>query len=247
MKLTADYHTHTQYSHGKGSIRDNVLSARKKGIYKLGISDHGPAGFLVGISSSRILKEMKAELCCLNEEFPDMNLYLGLEANLIGLDGSLDVSRNCLKYLDFLIIGLHLNVIAKSCSDFRWIVLQNYLEKTFKNWKAVNKNSSKNTDMFIRAMDRYQVNFISHPGLHVNIDTKRLARACSHRNVKLEINCNHISEMTEFIAAAISYSPNVKFVISSDAHEPEQVGEVKEGIELCRKLNLPKSSIVNLE
>ena len=27
MKITADYHTHTTYSHGKGSIADNALVA----------------------------------------------------------------------------------------------------------------------------------------------------------------------------------------------------------------------------
>jgi predicted metal-dependent phosphoesterase TrpH len=33
--LVADYHTHTRYSHGKGTILENVEAARKKGLKKL--------------------------------------------------------------------------------------------------------------------------------------------------------------------------------------------------------------------
>ena len=40
MKILADYHTHTIYSHGKGTIEDNVKVAISKGIETLGISDH---------------------------------------------------------------------------------------------------------------------------------------------------------------------------------------------------------------
>ena len=41
MKILADYHTHTIYSHGKGTIEDNVKVAILKGIETIGISDHG--------------------------------------------------------------------------------------------------------------------------------------------------------------------------------------------------------------
>ena len=36
MEILADYHTHTVYSHGKGSIEDNVKVAISKGIKKIG-------------------------------------------------------------------------------------------------------------------------------------------------------------------------------------------------------------------
>ena len=32
MQILADYHTHTKYSHGKGTIEENVLEAISKGI-----------------------------------------------------------------------------------------------------------------------------------------------------------------------------------------------------------------------
>lgn len=34
-KLVADYHTHTRYSHGKGTILENVEAAKKKGLKRL--------------------------------------------------------------------------------------------------------------------------------------------------------------------------------------------------------------------
>ena len=39
MQILADYHTHTKYSHGKGTIEENVLEAISKGIKTIGISD----------------------------------------------------------------------------------------------------------------------------------------------------------------------------------------------------------------
>ena len=41
MILTGDYHTHTKFSHGKGTIYDNALMAKKIGLKEIGISDHG--------------------------------------------------------------------------------------------------------------------------------------------------------------------------------------------------------------
>lgn len=40
--LTADYHTHTRYSHGKGTIEQNVQVARAKGLKKIALIRHPP-------------------------------------------------------------------------------------------------------------------------------------------------------------------------------------------------------------
>ena len=46
MIITADYHTHTNYSHGKGTPEENVLVAIEKGLRRIAISEHAGAHFL---------------------------------------------------------------------------------------------------------------------------------------------------------------------------------------------------------
>ena len=41
-EMIFDYHTHTVFSHGKGTIEDNVKAAIDAGLKAVAISDHGP-------------------------------------------------------------------------------------------------------------------------------------------------------------------------------------------------------------
>ena len=49
--LTADYHTHTTYSHGTGSVEDNVKIAIEKGFDYIAITDHAKNHPLVGVKT----------------------------------------------------------------------------------------------------------------------------------------------------------------------------------------------------
>ena len=41
MKINYDLHTHTIYSHGKGTIEENAQAAKEKGLEGIAITDHG--------------------------------------------------------------------------------------------------------------------------------------------------------------------------------------------------------------
>ena len=107
MILTSDYHTHTVYSHGKGQIIDNATVAKQKGLLEIGISDHGFSHPAFGLTGRKIPK-MKAE-CQKATEQTGVKILLGIESNIIGTDGTVDLKPN--RYDDFdIFFGLCLGI-----------------------------------------------------------------------------------------------------------------------------------------
>ena len=96
MRLTADFHTHTVYSHGKGTIYDNAVSASEKGLTAVGITDHGFSHKFLCMHK-RDMKPMREE-CDLATEKTGVKTLLGVESNIIGIDGIIDL-KACLDLL----------------------------------------------------------------------------------------------------------------------------------------------------
>ena len=65
MILSADYHTHTTFSHGKGSILDNATEAKARGLKVLAITDHGYGHRAYGIRHKKVpfMKELCNKAC----------------------------------------------------------------------------------------------------------------------------------------------------------------------------------------
>ena len=78
MEILADYHTHTVYSHGKGSIEDNVKVAISKGIKKIGISDHGYKNVAYGVKIDDFEK-MREEIDILKAQFGKLEVLMYLD------------------------------------------------------------------------------------------------------------------------------------------------------------------------
>ena len=68
-RMIYDHHTHTIYSHGKGTILDNVRVAAAKGIRSIAITDHGPGHLTYGIKMEQI-PQMRADIAAAKAEFP---------------------------------------------------------------------------------------------------------------------------------------------------------------------------------
>lgn len=247
MKLIADYHTHSTYSnrmgkgHGKGTIRENVEAARKKGLKEIAITDHGPSHIGYGVTVNS-LKKMRKEIDELNKEYDDIKILLGVEANIIGYDGTIDIDDTVLKYLDILVVGFHFGTMPKSIKDGYKMFVQNFLGK-FSD-KTSKKIRDKNTDALINAINKYDIFFISHPGAKVDVDTNRLAKAAAKRNTALEINSSHGYLTVEYIKIAMK--ENVNFVINSDAHHPDHIGLVTKGFERAKEAGLSVDKIINV-
>ncbi len=244
MKINGDYHTHTVYSHGKGTIEDNVKAGIKKGLKAIAICDHGPGHLTYGVKKEK-LYEMRKEIDFLNDKYKDshIKILLGVEANLISYDGSIDIDDEIVEILDILLLGYHFGALPKTFKDFYKLYFYNFVSKYNKIWEE--KVKKMNTIAFIRAMDKYPIDIITHPNAKIRVDIKELSKAAAKVNTALEINAHHGELSSENLKLALE--EEVKFYINSDAHDPIDVGEVEKGIKIAKKANVPIDRIVNIE
>lgn len=243
MKIHGDYHTHTTYSHGTGSIRDNVEGALKRGLKEVAICDHGPGHYLYGIRKGK-LPLMREEIDRLNEEYSQkgIKILLGVEANLIGLDGTIDMDDELIKLTDILLLGYHYGATPKSIEDGIGLYIRNPIAKLIPLGRE--RVIQMNTDALINAINKYPISFITHPGSKAKVDIKRLAKEAGKVGTALEINSKHSQLSVENIQLALE--EDVEFIINSDAHRPEDVGNVEESIKRVELAAVPLNRIKNI-
>jgi len=243
IKLIADYHTHTIFSHGKGTIEQNVEAAIKKGLKRIGIADHGFQHIGYGVSLKDVMKIRKT-IDSLNQIFQrDIEILMGVEANLIGLDGEIDIPDEYLKIYDILLVGFHKAVVPFSVKDGWYLFIKNGFSTIMPFLQADVRK--RNTDVFIRAIERYNIDIITHPGAKINIDTRRLAQAAASKNTALEINAHHGFMTVEYVKIAME--EKARFVINSDAHHPSDIGNFEKGVCIAVQAGLPSDWIMNAE
>ncbi len=240
IKLFADYHTHTIYSHGKGGIMDNVMAARKKGLKEIAITDHGIRHFTFGVKPHNIIK-MRQEIDKINESCEGIKVLLGMECNIISTEGDIDINDNIRKHLDILLVGYHMMVLPKNLKEAAKIYGKNYIERVLPNLiKGVRKS---NTEAMVKAIRRYNIDIITHPNARINIDTTIVAAEAKKAGTALEINSKNNEMSVDFVKAAAN--EGVKFVINSDAHSPNDVGNLSNGIKVAIDAGLDSSQIIN--
>ena len=252
IKLIGDYHTHTIYSsgfrkngkHAKGTIRENVEVALAKGLKEIAITEHGPGHYLYGVKKKNI-SLMKDEIKRLNEEFvpKGLKILLGVEANLVGLDGTLDVDEKFLKHIDFLIMGYHYGATPNSLKSGVGLYLLNPISKFFQLGKE--KAKELNTRAYIKALNKYPIDMISHPGSKAKVDIVEIAKEAYKHKTALEISSKHSQLSVESIKLLLDM--DVIYMVNSDAHKPEEVGNVENAIRKAKEANLPLDRIKNIE
>lgn len=234
-EMIYDHHTHTTYSHGTGSILDNVRVAHEKGLRSIAITDHGPGNFFYGMKMS-LIPQMRDDIRQARVQYPDVKVFLGVEANTILKVPYLDVKPTEWDKLDIVLAGYHFAVRNSGMILNRLGI----------------KSSSllvQNTDMILNALyysedSGNHIDILTHPGDKGPFDIDDIARACEDTGTLMEINAKHPHLNAEEIKIAAKY--DVKFVISSDAHVPENVGTYIPQLMRALDAGLDPERIVNI-
>ena len=243
MLLLGDYHTHTKYSrhgHGKGTVLENASVASNKGLKQIAISDHGFNHMFYGVRR-REIPQVREDIWNA-KEVTGVDVLLGVEANLISSDGAIDVKIEDLEYLDILLMGFHNLVRMDSNKDFFKINIANMLSGVFARSKEV---LNRNTTAFLKALDKYPIDIITHLNYGCPVDTLAVAKLAKEKGTYVELNGKRINFTEQEIVTMAS--EGVNFIINSDAHSPDRVGECNHALNLIYKLGIPLSQVANID
>lgn len=243
MILFGDYHTHTTYSrhgHGKGSVLENAGVAADKGLKQIAITDHGFNHLTYGVRRKDIAAVKEDILNA--KEVTGVDILLGVEANLISRDGDVDVREEDYEFLDVLAMGHHRMVKMTNMKDFMALNVVNMFGSPF---APSAERLNRNTTAFLKALDKYPIDVITHLNYGFPTDTMAVARMAKQKGVYVELNGKRINFTDQELD--IMASEGVKFILGSDAHRPEKVGECNNGMNLIYRLGIPVSQVVNLD
>lgn len=236
-RMLYDYHTHTVYSHGKGTVEDNVRAAHEAGLEAIAITDHGPGHLTYGFSMSKV-PEIRQEIERLKPIYPDVKVLLGVEANTIRRAPYLDVTEEDKAQFDIVLAGFHYGLFG--CGSVpNWIH-----DRTGLFGGETSSLRVKNTAMILDALYNNKVDVLTHPGDKGPFDMEDIAKACADTGTKLEINMKHAHLTVEEIRQAARY--DIDFIIGSDAHRPEHVGLFKASLGRALEAGLDPERIVNI-
>ena len=221
MQILADYHTHTKYSHGKGTIEENVLEAISKGIKTIGISDHGYKHLTYGIKLNDIYK-MREDIDKLNEKYSNIKVLLGMECNILDNRGNIDINDKIIENCDYIMAGYH---FASTPTSLKSMLnhCNNYMIKN-------DKSKDYNTEAIINAMKNNNIFIITHPGDKGDVYIEEIAKVAKDTDTRLEIN-----------------SIGNKFIIGSDAHIPQNVGNFDLAMKIIKEARLDTSLVENIK
>ncbi|MBQ8589794.1 MAG: PHP domain-containing protein [Firmicutes bacterium] len=250
-RMTFDLHTHTclvrngkVITHAVSTMEEVVLSAREKGLKKIGISNHGPGHVTYGLPLESVA-DLKKERDRLQTLYGDIEILIGVEANIINRSGLLDVRPEELAQFDYILAGYHYGIFGEQPVGAAVLHGRNWIWETTGRRMRNPGLRSDNTQRMVEAIMKNRPLAVTHPGDKAPTDIEAVARACEETGTWMEINNFHKDLTVENLKLAAKF--DVKFVIGSDAHKPERVGCFEEGLKRLLEAGVDPERVVNLE
>jgi len=236
MIIYGDYHTHTKFSHGKGTILENAEIAARKGLKEIAITDHGTATFLYSFKWKKF-DEMRRQ-CKEAEEKTGVRVLLGVESSMITNDGNIDLTPEQAEKFDIVLCGYHKAAVSKK--GFFNFFLRNLLFSKIASKKTIRKN----TEAVKAALSSNKIDVFTHINAGMKVDVCEVARHAKKCGTLMEINGRRMRFTDAEIKQMVK--DDVVFIINSDAHSPERVGECNEALALIARLQIPLSQVANV-
>lgn len=239
MSFWGDYHTHTVYSHGKGTVLDNARVAAEKGLKEIAITDHGLRHALFGL---RRRKMPALRLDCTNaSEETGVLVLMGIENNFNSFDGTFDAKADDLEKIDIIQGGFHKAALVPSFGAQFSFQFRNILSGMKE--RSSKKLMVKNTDAYLKLIENYELDFVGHLNRDIHADALTVARFAHQKGTYIELNSKRFTLTDEELEKMAE--EGIEFVCNSDAHSPSRVGDMSLALSHIDRLHIPYSLIAN--
>lgn len=241
MILTADYHTHTKFSDGKNTVAENVARAKAIGLKEVAVTEHGYAHWMQGIPRKKTAEYLRQIGEAAGEQ--QMRVLAGLECDLLGVSGKVDLEPADYEKFDIFLMGMHVPVHYERWGDYRfgwWSMPRKILH--LPPSKALVRYTTR---AFIGAVEKNPVDIVTHLNYLCYTDVAEVAKCCRDHGTYLEISAKkrHLTD-AELEAAA---KTGVRFLIDSDAHSAARVGDFALAEQQILRVGIPLEQIDNID
>src|SRR5881409_3459889 len=222
--IRGDLQMHTSATDGKGTIEDMAHAARALGYEYIAITDHSKrVTMALGLDAKRLREQWKA-IDAWNASSRGFTILRSVELDILE-NGKLDLPDDVLADADYVVATIHY---------------------------GLNQGEKELTRRLVGAAEHPWVDAIGHPtGRLVGkrepyaFDFDALCRACTATGCLLELNGHpERMDLPDTLAAA-GKQHGVRFVLSTDSHQPGNLPFMKYAVYLARRAGLEAGDIVN--
>lgn len=221
-QIRGDLQMHTDASDGQTPIGPMVDAARALGYAYIAITDHSKRVSMSGLDAAKLRAQWKT-IDTLNADAPGVRVLKSVEMDILE-NGRLDLEDDVLAEADYVVATIHY---------------------------GLKQSERQITDRLLSAIANPYVDAIGHPtGRVVNgrepyaLDFDVVARAAAAAGCLLEINGSERLDLPDTLAAAAK-AYGARFVLSTDAHDPRQLGNMKFAVAVARRAGLEAADVAN--
>ena len=222
--VRGDLQMHTSATDGKGTIEDMAHAARALGYQFIAITDHSKrVTMALGFDAKRLRAQWKA-IDVWNVTSRGFAILKSIELDILE-NGKLDLPDDVLAEADYVVATIHY---------------------------GINQSEKELTRRLVGAAEHAWVDAIGHPtGRLVGkrepyaFDFDALCRACAATGCLLELNGHpERMDLPDTLAAA-GKQHGVRFVLSTDSHQPGNLPFMKYAVYLARRAGLEAGDVLN--
>lgn len=224
MDYKIDLHVHSNTNvHAFSTIKENADYAAETGMKVIAITNHGPA-----------LEDTPHWWQLLNirivpEYINGVRILKGVEANIVGENGELDINQKLYEQMEIILAGFHGNHLYPA-----------------------NPDREKNTRAVINLMKSQKADIIVHLGNpSFPIDYKLVTKTAKECNIALELNNSSLggtrigSEKTCRELAKYAKEYGCYICINTDSHYCAQIGHTPLASQIAEEIDYPQNLILN--